>query len=280
MKRLRYVLCDVFTDRALEGNPLAVFTDGRSIDAERMQRIAREMNLSETAFLLPPTEGGHARLRIFTPSRELSFAGHPTLGTAFVLGGPMEATEVRLETGAGVVPVRLEREGPRVTFGWMRQPFPRMARFDEEAALLAALGLGRSLLPVEVYDNGSEHVYVALERVESVSGLRPNFEALATFGPGINTFALSLDGAKTRMFHPAAGVNEDPATGSAAGPLALHLVRHGRLALGDTIRIRQGEEIGRPSELFARVTGENDIPSAVEVGGAAVIVGRGELVLP
>src|SRR6185503_560551 len=113
---LRCVVADVFTDTALTGNQLAVFTDGREVDDATMQNLAREMNFSETVFVLPPESGGHARIRIFTPSSELPFAGHPTLGSAFVLGQPLQLIEIRLETGAGIVPVQLEREGARISF--------------------------------------------------------------------------------------------------------------------------------------------------------------------
>ena len=124
MARHRYVLCDVFTDTPLTGNQLAVFTDGRGLDDETMQAIARELKLSETTFVFPAEQGGHAKVRIFTPATELPFAGHPTLGTAFVLAAPMQLLEIRLETGMGIVPVRLEREGARIVFGRMEQPLP------------------------------------------------------------------------------------------------------------------------------------------------------------
>src|SRR4051812_2915032 len=140
MPTLRYVLADVFTDTPLEGNQLAVFTDGRSISGEAMQRLAKEMNLSETVFVLPAEQGGQARIRIFTPNSELQFAGHPTLGSAFVLAGPLQADEIRLETGAGVVSVTLEREGPRIVFGRMAQPLPKAQLFAQADELLAALG--------------------------------------------------------------------------------------------------------------------------------------------
>src|SRR6266516_2989558 len=131
MKNLRYVVADVFTHRPLAGNQLAVFTDGRDVDDETMQRLARELNLSETVFVLPPSEGGHARIRIFTPVMELPFAGHPVLGSAFVLGAPLQLGEIRLETGSGIVPVTLEREGARIVFGWMSQPVPRWEPFAQ-----------------------------------------------------------------------------------------------------------------------------------------------------
>jgi len=273
----RYVVCDVFTDRPLAGNQLAVFTDARAMPEELMQPLAREMNFSETVFVLP-SEAAHARIRIFTPAAELPFAGHPTLGSAFVLGGSLQLEEIRLETGNGVVPVRLEREGARVVFGWMEQPLPVVAPFPEEADLLDALGVERSELPVEVYDNGVRHVYVALASEDEVASLHPDLARLAGMNAllGANCFAGSGSRWKTRMFAPAGGVSEDPATGSAAGPLAVHLARHGHIAFGDEIEISQGTEIGRPSTLYARAEGSSDALERVEVGGSAVLVARGE----
>jgi len=277
----RYVIVDVFTDRALAGNQLAVFTDARGLDTETMQALAREINFSESTFVLTPENGGHAKIRIFTPVTELPFAGHPTLGTAFVLGGPLQREELHLETGRGIVPVRLEREEGRLVFGRMEQPIPSVQPYQAERELLTALGVERSELPVELYDNGMRHVYVALRSEEEVAGLRPDLARLELPPDlGINCFAGSGGRWKTRMFAPGGGVAEDPATGSAAGPLALHLARHGRIAFGDEIEISQGTEIGRPSTLFARVEGTPERVERVEVGGSAVIVARGEFRLP
>ncbi|HEY6053183.1 MAG TPA: PhzF family phenazine biosynthesis protein [Gaiellaceae bacterium] len=271
MPTLRYVVADVFTDTPLAGNQLAVFTDAREVPDGLMQRLAKEMNFSETVFVLPKEGDGHVRIRIFTPQRELPFAGHPTLGSAFVLGGPLQLIEIRLETGQGVVPVRLEREGARIVYGAMEQPYPTVEPFAEADGLLAALGVERSELPVEVYDNGMQHAYVALASEDAVARLEPDFAALGRFDVGVNCFAGSDGRWKTRMFAPAHGVAEDPATGSAAGPLALHLVRHGLVEAGRRIEISQGAEIGRPSTLYASADDER-----VEVGGTAVIVARGE----
>ena len=276
MPNLRYVVADVFTDRPLVGNQLAVFTDGRDVGDETMQALAREMNFSETVFVLPPSAEGHARIRIFTPETELPFAGHPVLGSAFVLAAPLQLGEIRLETGSGVVPVVLERDGGRITFGWMSQPVPRWEPFARADELLALLGV-ESALPVERYDLGPTHVYVALSSEQEVASLRPDFGALAELtDAGVNCFAGSGARWKTRMFAPTHGVAEDPATGSAAGPLAVHLARHGRTAFGDEIQISQGVEIGRPSTLYARAFGEGDRIDRVEVGGSAVVVARGE----
>jgi len=273
-----YVIVDVFTDTPLEGNPLAVFTDARDVPSERMQQIAREMNLSETVFVLPAEDDADARIRIFTPSSELPFAGHPTLGAALVLGEPTRKDTIRLETGAGVIPVELEREDGQIVSGRMRQPVPSWAPYERADELLAALGVDSSQLPVEAYRNGPRHVYVALETEQAVAALAPDLGALAGLPDlGVNCFAGSGTRWKTRMFAPAYGVAEDPATGSAAGPLAVHLARHGRIPFGQEIEIRQGAEIGRPSTLYARVEGEGDQIDKVEVAGSAVVVARGEL---
>jgi trans-2,3-dihydro-3-hydroxyanthranilate isomerase len=278
--RFRYVVADVFTDTPLQGNGVAVFTDARELPEDKLQPIAREMNLSETVFVYKPEGEGHARIRIFTPTRELPFAGHPTLGTAFVLSGPLQLEEIRLETGQGLVPVRLERdESGRVVFGRMAQPLQSIQPYAEAEELFDILGVGGSELPVEVYDNGIQHVYVCLPSEEAVAGLRPDLGRLVDRAAlvCVNCFAGNGSRWKTRMFAPASGVAEDPATGSAAGPLALHLARHGRISFGDEIEISQGAEVGRPSKLFARVEGSADDVQRVEVGGSAVTVARGEL---
>jgi len=278
MRRFRYVVCDVFTDVPLAGNQLAVFTDARDLDAETMQALALEMNFAESVFVLPPTTPeADVRIRIFTPGNELPFAGHPVLGAAFVLGGPLSKIVIRLETGAGVVPVTLERDGPRIVFGRMEQPVPPWEPVGNPAALLAALGVTQSGLPVEFYDLGPGHVYVELDSPDAVAAVAPDFAALGRATPyGANTFARDGSTWKTRMFAPSHGVSEDAATGSAAGPLAIHLARHGRISFGERIEIRQGAEIGRPSTLFAEVHGEGDRIDRVEVGGSAVPVARGE----
>jgi trans-2,3-dihydro-3-hydroxyanthranilate isomerase len=278
MRRFRYVVCDVFTDVALAGNQLAVFTDARDLDELTMQALARETNLSETVFVLPPSnDGADVRIRIFTPAVELPFAGHPTLGTAFVLGGPLSKIVIRLETAAGVVPVELERDGPRIVFGLMDQPLPRWELVSDPAAILSALGIAGSTLPVERYDLGPGHVFFELESPEAVAALAPDVAALArATQDGTNCFARDGSRWKTRMFAPNHGVVEDPATGSAAGPLAVHLARHGRIAFGERIEISQGIEIGRPSTLYATAYGTGDAIERVTVGGSAVVVSRGE----
>ena len=285
MTMYRYVVADVFTDVPLQGNQVAVFTDGTGLAGEVMQRAARELNLSETVFVLR-SEGpdAHLRVRIFTPTVELPFAGHPILGTAFVIGRAMGSPVVRLETGLGVVPVTLTRPdgGGEPVYGEMEQFVPAVEEFSAPGELLAALGVPgdrEGLLPIEAYRNGPVHVYVELPSEEAVAALRPDIGAIERLGVyGINCFcaAGSGDRFKTRMFGPALGVAEDPGTGSAAGPLAVHLARHGRVPFGTEIEIVQGVEIGRRCVLRARVEGTADAIGGVFVGGSAVIVARGE----
>jgi trans-2,3-dihydro-3-hydroxyanthranilate isomerase len=272
----RYIIADVFTATPLEGNPLAVFPDGRGLGVDVMQRMARELNLSETVFFLPAQDEGDVRVRIFTPADELTFAGHPVLGSAFVLGETLGSTALTLETGAGLIPVELERKRGQIVFGRMEQPVPVPEPYEEAGALLAALGVPSSGLPVEAYRNGPRHVYVELPSEAEVASLWPDQRALGHLPIAVSTFAGQGTAWKTRMFAPFHGVPEDPATGSAAGPLAVHLARHGRIGFGQEIEIRQGEEIGRPSRLYARAEGSADQVERVLVGGSAVIVARGE----
>src|SRR3954462_10569869 len=197
-----YFVCDVFTSEPLAGNQLAVFVDGRPFGSEEMQRVAREMNFAETAFLLPALDGGGVRMRIFTPASELPFAGHPVLGTAFVVGQALGSDAVTLETGAGPVPIDLQRHGDRIVFGRMRQPIPAWEPFARERELLDALGVESSELPVEAYCNGRRRVYVALPSEDAVAELRPDMAALKDLNVPANCFAGRGRSWKTRTFHP------------------------------------------------------------------------------
>ncbi|HEX4279709.1 MAG TPA: PhzF family phenazine biosynthesis protein [Solirubrobacteraceae bacterium] len=281
----RYTIADVFTDVPLQGNQVAVFTDATGLSAETMQRAARELNLSETVFVLRSAEpNAHLRVRIFTPTTELPFAGHPILGTAFVVGRAMGSNVVRLETGLGVVAVKLERtDGGAPVYGEMEQFVPEVVPFEAVDELIAALGAApdHGALPIEAYPNGPLHVYVEFSSEDAVASLRPDMGAIERLGEyGINCFAGSGTRWKTRMFGPALGVPEDPATGSAAGPLAVHLVRYGRVPFGTEIEIVQGVEILRRSVLRARAEGsESAGVERVFVGGSAVVVARGEYLL-
>jgi trans-2,3-dihydro-3-hydroxyanthranilate isomerase len=275
-----YVVCDVFTEVPLQGNQLAVFTNARDIPEAQLLQLTRETNFSEAVFVYPPDSGGDFRVRIFVPSEEVPFAGHPLLGAAFVLCSDDAGDQVTLETGGGHVRIRLERAADRLRFAWMEQPVPTVMPFEAEDELLGALGVERSELPIEIYDNGVHHVYVALKNEQAVAELAPDFGALSGFGNiAVDCFAVDDLHCKTRVFAPGYGVDEDPASGSGAGSLAVHLARHKETLFGSVIEISQGTEIGRPSTLYAKVGATNDSIETVEVGGSAVIVARGEFLL-
>jgi trans-2,3-dihydro-3-hydroxyanthranilate isomerase len=275
-----YVVCDVFTEIPLQGNQLAVFTNARDIPEAQLLSLTRETNFSEAVFVYPPDSGGDFRVRIFLPAEEVPFAGHPLLGAAFVLCSGDARDEVTLETGDGHVRIRLERTADRLRFAWMEQPVPTVMPFEAEHELLRALGVERSELPIEIYDNGVHHVYVALKNEKAVAELAPDFDALSRFSNiAVDCFAVDGLHCKTRVFAPGYGVDEDPASGSGAGSLAVHLARHKKTLFGSVIEISQGTEIGRPSTLYAKVGATDDSVETVEVGGSAVIVARGEFLL-
>lgn len=282
MERWSFRIVDVFSERPLAGNQLAVFENATRIPEAQLQPLAQEIGYSETVFAYPKRNDAHQQIRIFTPTSEIPFAGHPVLGTAVVIATNTGANRVVLETGRGLVPVRIDRTVGPAARGTMEQPIPSFKIYDKEDEFLRALGVDRSVLPVTIYDNGLAHVYAMLERPDDVAAVRPDFSALSELARssglplmGFNVFSGSGPAWKTRMFAPADDIAEDPATGSAAGPLALHLARHGRIPWDTEIRIAQGAEIGRPSELFARVSGNADHVTRIEVSGHAVPVGGG-----
>ncbi|MET9830115.1 PhzF family phenazine biosynthesis isomerase [Streptomyces sp. NPDC006385] len=262
--RHRYVVVDAFANEPLLGNPVAVFFDADDLTGNQMQRIAREMNLSEVTFLLPPTAGdADLRVRIFTPVNELPFAGHPLLGTAVAVALDAGADRLRFETAMGVVPFAVVRApGGQVAHATMEQPIPDWQPYEHAEALLTALGVDSSTLPVEIYRNGPRHVFVGLPDVAALNALHPDHRALAAFEDmAANCFAPDGLRWQTRMFSPAYGVVEDAATGSAAGPLAIHLARHGLAEYGKTVEIHQGVRLGRRSVMFA----EADLDSGGEI---------------
>ncbi|MFJ3631563.1 PhzF family phenazine biosynthesis protein [Streptomyces sp. NPDC090112] len=273
-----YVVVDAFATEPLKGNPVAVYFDCDDLTGSQMQAIAKEMNLSETTFVLSPEQGGDAHVRIFTPVNELPFAGHPLLGTAIAIGNRGTLDQLRLETAMGLIPFELVRADGVVTAAWMRQPVPTWEPFDRREELLAALGVTDTALPVDIYRNGPRHVLVALGSVEELSALTPDHRALSAFEDmAANCFAGSGGNWRSRMFSPAYGVVEDAATGSAAGPIALHLARHGRIEYGQRIVITQGVEMGRPSPMHALVEGAGEQITQIEVGGDGVVVLEGVL---
>ena len=273
----RFLVVDVFTDTALAGNQLAVFTDARGIEAETMQALALEIGFSETTFVLPPEAGGTARVRIFNPDHEMQFAGHPVLGTAWALAQPLQRGVVELETGSGIVPVEIDRdESGALVFGRMQQPIP-----DDRAVLDEQRVCSRSARPraLGVPGRAVRQRRDAHRRDASERGRR----RCARTGLGRDRVVRRYGSQLRRRRRARAGRpacsgtrGEDAATGSAAGPIACHLSRHGRVEWGEWIEISQGAEIGRPSTLFARADGAGGEIVSVFCGGRAVVVARGE----
>lgn len=278
----RYVVVDAFASEPLLGNPVAVFFAAEDLSDAQMQRVAREMNLSEVTFLLPPSGDADARVRIFTPVNELPFAGHPLLGTAVAVALDRGVDRLSFETHMGVVPFTLRRpddpgHAAGVAHATMAQPLPERRPYEHADELLRALGVATSTLPVEIYRNGPRHVFVGLPHAEALAALRPDHRALGAFPDmAANCFAPDGDRWQARMFSPAYGVVEDAATGSAAGPLAIHLARHGRAAYGDTVEIHQGVTLGRRSQMFARadVDASGEL-TAVWVSGYGAVAAEG-----
>lgn len=294
-----FVQVDVFTDRVFGGNPLAVVLDGRGLGDAEMQAIAREMNLAETTFLLPVTRSDcAARVRIFTPGRELPFAGHPTLGTAWVLAtrGLLSAGSRRftLEEGIGPVPVELEGPPERPSFIWMHH---RETTFGPEIAdcgvIARALRLAESDLfpraPVQVASTGNPFLFVPLRDRAAVDRAAPDAGALRKLPPetvGVGLFVFAPDGdpgrVYSRMFAPHSGIHEDPATGSASGPLGAYLVRHGIVRESGELTIisEQGTKMGRQSFVHIRLRADAGGARDIRVGGGVVPVLEGQLSLP
>ena len=284
---------DVFTERPLAGNQLAVVLHAEGIPGEVMQRIAKEMNISETTFVLAPEEKGNvARVRIFTPGAELPFAGHPTIGTAWVLFNeglvPDGALEFTLEEGIGPVRVRGVRGTRGLTF-WMTHPTVSFGSIvSDRAKAAAALGLTESDLygdvPIQVASTGVPFVYVALRDAQAVDAAVSEKERLAgVFSEGVFMFTpLGGNRLYSRMFAPhVLDIHEDPATGSGSGPLGAFAVKYGIVPRSATVSIvsEQGTKMGRQSFIHIQLTyaGDGDFPSRIEVGGSVVPTLKGEL---
>jgi trans-2,3-dihydro-3-hydroxyanthranilate isomerase len=300
----KFVIADVFTRRRFGGNQLAVFTDGSGLDAATMQDIAREMHFSETTFLLPAERGGDFRVRIFTPEYELPFAGHPLVGTGFVIvsermkrwDAPL--TSVTLEAGVGPILVEVRTESDAAGHTTMTQPLPAVkGSLPDIEPLARALSINaseieRTGLPVETIYNGITVMIVPVASREAVEAIKVDTGALEEVSRRVGaetvlTFTReTVEPSSTvhcRVFAPAAGVIEDAATGSANGPLGYYLVRHRVVEVKAVTQIlsEQGFEMKRPSMLHVEVDvnpGAGEV-TGVRVGGGVVISGRGEILL-
>lgn len=302
MNSKQFVIADVFTDERFGGNQLAVFTDGSGLEPAMMQNIAREMNYSETTFLFPPERGGDYRVRIFTPAHELPFAGHPLVGSAYVIvaermkpwSGPL--TSITLEAGVGPIHVEVRTDSGQLGRTTMTQPSPVVRGSYSDVARLAkalsldALRIEQTGLPVETIFNGIAVLIVPVANLAAIEDIRVDGGELERISKEVGASTVLVFTQETvlptstvhcRVFAPAAGVSEDAATGSANGPLGFYLVRHRLVKAEPTTKIvsEQGFEMKRPSILYIDVdvdsaTGE---VTAVRVGGGVVIAGRGEI---
>lgn len=286
MPRHEYALVDVFTDTKFGGNQLAVFRDGLGIDGATMQAIAKELQIAETTFVLPKEKDGDHKVRIFTPGKELPFAGHPTVGTTWVLRSGADGM-TRLELGVGTIAVTVkdrfvEMEQPLPTFG------PELQLRDE---LIEAIGdvtddVGdRRTGPHQIVSCGNAFLFAAVDGLDGMRDIKVNTAALEALLDEVGAMGLYVYTTRQteragstvhgRMFAPGVGIAEDPATGSAAGPLGSYLVQHGIAPAGETIVSEQGFEIGRPSLLHVRIGGTRERITSVHVGGNVVDMGGG-----
>ena len=291
-RRFSFVQLDVFSSRPFEGNSLAVFPDGRGLSDQHMQALAREMNLSETTFVLPRDPATHrergVRVRIFTVQEELPFAGHPTLGTAFALRGSGGASEVVLELNVGRVPVRFEQEPGQPVFGEMTQVEPKFGMIHDRETVVRAAGLRDGdidpSLPIQTVSTGMPFTIVPLRGLDVVRRLQVNLasssEYLQQSGGGKFFYFVTRE-----TIDPAARLHarmlfyggEDPATGSAAGCATAWMVAHGVAQPDERVLIEQGIEMLRPSRIFVRASLLDNRVVNVRVGGNAVEVLRGEV---
>ena len=302
MNSKRFVIADVFTEDRFGGNQLAVFVDGSGLDSATMQDIAREMNYSETTFLLPPERDGDYRVRIFTPVRELPFAGHPLVGSGYVIVAERMTpwteplTTVTLETGVGPLRIEVQTEGNQLGRSTMTQPLPVVrGGYSDIDGLAKALSLDSARIrqtetPVETVDNGLGVLIVPIDSLDAIEKIKVDSNALAEISDRVGASTVLTFTRETlmptstvhcRVFAPAAGVTEDAATGSANGSFGYYLVRHKLVQIQAITRIisEQGYEMKRPSQLYIDVDVDSATGEAkeVRVGGGVVIAGRGEI---
>lgn len=296
MTAYRYLHLDVFTGTPFEGNQLAVFPEPQGLTTELMQTMTREMNFSECTFIFPRERAGDVRMRIFTPAEELPIAGHPTIGSTFALASEGVIARGRpdfvFELGVGPTPVTMDWNDDGLAFAWMTQPLPRFGNsVADRPALAAALGVSagdlHEGLPAQVVSCGVPFLFVALASRRAVDAVQIDRKALARCqaAAGIEdvpVFLFSTEGTETaysRMLAPGFGIGEDPATGSASGPLGSYLLRH-RVVAPDAARVMlslQGVAMKRPSRIHISIDSEGERITRVRVGGQSVLVGTGEI---
>lgn len=294
-RRYSFTLVDVFTRQPFGGNQLAVFTEAEGLSDAEMQAIAREMNFSESTFVLPPNDSvADAWVRIFTPAMELPFAGHPVVGTAYVLGLQRQKRDLALQIAVGTLAVTTDPGDGRAGSAWMEQPLPRFWPAESEPATLAVmLGLVvediASSPPPEFGSAGNDFLFVPVRSLEAARRAHGDANAMRSFFPNLRSASTYLFTTETESSEAAAhvrlfslllgsDVREDPATGSAAGPLGAYLVRHGLCQPG-ALLLEQGSEMQRPSQIEVEIETTDSAVSRVRVGGGVVRVAEGYLLV-
>jgi trans-2,3-dihydro-3-hydroxyanthranilate isomerase len=298
MKKIIYYITDVFTDRQFGGNQLAVIPDGSGLDTEMMQKIAREFNFSETTFITPPKNPQNdCNVRIFTPGNEVPTAGHATIGTTFVLLSegllsPKNPGKIILEQKVGDITVVFKKEGNSYHSITMYQPLPKFGPVDENRKLIAEiLSVGTDEImkeyPIQSISCGNNFLFIPVNSIKTLEKIKIRTDLLEKHEKDLDTtefyiFSMETAGKNAtthgRMFAPLFGITEDPATGSASGPLGCYLVRYG-LSDGKDVICEQGYEMGRPSTVHVTIEHEQNRITEVKVGGKTTLVGRGELLI-
>jgi trans-2,3-dihydro-3-hydroxyanthranilate isomerase len=300
-RKTPFILIDVFTSRPFGGNQLAVFTDAAALSSSEMQELAHEMNFSESTFVTPPDSSGARRVRIFTPKHEMPMAGHPTVGTTWVLASRGEialdspSVDATLLLGIGPVTVTIESTGGKPDFVWMAHREAEFgAKRTDSKQIAEALGITaadiRDDLPIQIVSTGFPFMFVPIRTLDALAKCAPNPTALAgLFKPSdqilpVYMFVANESGEfapRSRMFAPFTGVPEDPATGSASAPFGAYAATYGLInpAPKASFLIRQGVEMGRPSEIHVEVARKDSGAFAIRIGGRCAIVGEGSMFL-
>ena len=300
-RKTPFVLVDVFTSKPFGGNQLAVFTDGAALSAAEMQELAHEMNFSESTFVMPPDSSGARRVRIFTPTHEMPMAGHPTVGTTWVLASRGEialesaSVDATLQLGIGPVKVTIESTGGKPNFVWMAHRDAEFgAKREDRKRIAEALGITaediRDDLPIQSVSTGFPFLFIPIRNLDALAKCAVNAPALAAlFKPGepilpVYMFVTNTAGEftpRSRMFGPHDGVPEDPATGGASAPFGAYAATYGLIkpAPKTSFTIQQGVEMGRPSEIRVEVARRDRGAFAIRIGGRCAIVGEGSMFL-
>jgi trans-2,3-dihydro-3-hydroxyanthranilate isomerase len=296
MKKINYYITDVFTDKQFGGNQLAVIPDGKGLDGGLMQKIAREFNFSETTFVTPPNNPENdCKVRIFTPGNEVPTAGHPTIGTTFILLSekllsPKESGRIIMEQKVGDILVNFKKEGNAYNSITMFQPLPEFGPVHKNIKLIAEIlsvdpGDIMQGYPIQSISCGNNFLFIPVNSIKTLEKIKVRTDLLEKHGKELDTTELYVFSTETidknatthgRMFAPMFGIIEDPVTGSASGPLGCYLVKYG-LSDGKNIICEQGYEMGRPGTVHVTIEHEQNRISAVKVGGVGVLVGKGQL---